>query len=157
MKKKSQLILTIFAFSFTLVQAQDPFKMYLEKDLTWKASILKTYIKAYAGVDVNQTMLEEGGTWEILSELKEFPSTETADIDSAMNAAENGKKVFFFIENAVFGNLTSETTFSGSWQRKFPMCDGFYLWKQKSFQNEGLNYHAGTKEKNHPVKFLIMN
>ena len=157
MKTKPFFLFFVLIFAIISVKAQDPFKMYTEKDLTWKASILKTYIKQYAGVDVNQTMLEEGGTWEILSELKEFPSAETADIDSAMNAAASGKKVFFFIENAVFGNLNTGTNFSGSWNRNYPLCDGFYLWKQKSFQNEGLNYHSGTKEKSHPVKYLIMN
>jgi hypothetical protein len=156
MKIKSLLIIIGLTLSIA-TQAQDPFKMYMDKDLTWKASILKTYIKQYANVDVNQEMLTDGGTWEIMSELKEFPSKETADTDSAMNAVNSGKKVFFFIENAVFGNLNTGTTFSGSWNRNFPLCDGFYLWTQKSFRNEGLNYHCGTKDKSHPVKYLIMN
>jgi hypothetical protein len=130
--------------------------MYVEKDLSWKASILKTYINQYAGIEVNQEMLTDCGTWEILTELKEYPSEETEDIDIAISAAISGKKVFFFIENAVFGNLTQGTVMSGSWKRTFPICNGFYLWKQKAFQNEGLNYHCGTKEKNHPVKYLIM-
>lgn len=158
MKTKLILGLLLAIFAFTNTKAQDPFQMYKEKDLTWKGAIYKMYIKQYAGIDVNQVMLDGGTAADIKSELIDNSGELTEDMDKAISAQASGKKVFFFIENAVWGGLETGTTFSGSWQKKFPMVSGFYLWTaNKCFQNEGLNYHSGTKEKNHKVEFIIIN
>jgi len=150
------ILLTIFAFTST--KAQDPFQMYKEKDLSWKGAIFKNYIKQYAGIDVSQVMLEGGTNIDLKSELLDNNGEITEDMEKAITAKASGKKVFFFIENAVWGGLEDGTTFSGSWQKKFPMVSGFYLWTEnKCFQNEGLNYHSGTKEKSHKVEFIIIN
>lgn len=158
MKTKISLAIILLFFMLTNLKAQDPFKLYKERDKSWNGAIFQIYIKQYAGIDVNKTMLEGGTTSDIENELIDNSGTLTTDMDKAIEAVINGKKVFFFIENAVFGGLERGTTFSGSWQKKFPLCSGFYIWNDsKCFQNEGLNYHCGKKDKAHEVRYVIMN
>jgi len=158
MKTKLLLGLFLFSFLFGSAQTQDPFKLYKERDKSWNAAIFKTYIKEYANITVNQVMLEGGSLEDIKTELIESSGKLTQSLEEAIEARAKGKKVFFFIENAVWGGLESGTTFSGSWQKKFPMCSGFYIWDEsKCFKNEGLNYHSGKKEKNNKVEFIIIN
>jgi hypothetical protein len=158
MKTKILSLTILFVLIFSGIKAQEPFKLFIEKDKSWNASIFEIYIKQYCGADVNKTMLENAGTIDIQNELIDNGGKLTTDVDEAINAFAGGKKVFFFVENAVFGNLETGTIMSGSWQRKFPMVSGFYIWDEnKCFQNEGLNYHCGKKDNAHETRFVIMN
>lgn len=135
---------------------QDAFSLYVEKDVDWYPSIFELYIKNYANLDVNKYLIDGQDITSIKFALGEFKHIETEDINEALSAAQEGKKVFFFIENWVWGGLEQGSTFSGSWQQQMPMVSGFYVYKKKCFQNEGLNYHCGKKENAHKTVFYIM-
>ena len=144
MKTILTTIIAIFIAS-TILQAQNPFKLYKEKDKTWRASIFALYAKQYADIQISQTMIDYYDLTTIQDELSEYDNTTTTDVTKAVNAVANGQKVFFFIENAVWGGLETGIEFSGSWQINMPKCSGFYPTSDKCFQNEGLNYHCGKK------------
>ncbi len=152
-----KILLFLFFSIFTLsIFAQDPFQLYIEKDADWYPSIFQIYIEQYADIKVNRYLIDEQNSETIKLALEQFDYKETEDFDEAINEVQHGKKVFFFIENFVWGGLEMGTTYSGSWQRQMPMCSGFYLYQKKCFQNEGINYHCGKKDNAHKVTFLIM-
>lgn len=140
-----------------IAQTKSPFELYLEKDESWYPSIFQLYIKQYAGIKVNRYLIDAQDISSIENTISQFPHKETKDIDEAMRAVQTGKKVFFFVENYVWGGLELGSTYSGSWQRLMPLCSGFYLFKKKCFQNQGLNYQCGKPEKGHEILFFIMN
>ncbi len=155
MKKLSIVFLLFFALQ-SFAQTADPFELYVEKDVDWYPSIFQLYIEQYSGIHVNKYLISPQDIESIKMALEQFNYKETEDFDEAIKAVQSGKKVFFFIETYVWGGLEPGTTFSGSWQRQMPMCSGFYIYKKKCFQNEGINYHCGKKENAHKVTFLIM-
>ncbi len=146
------LILLLVGNSF----GQDPFELYKQKDKTWRASIFELYAEQYADIDISKEMIDLWDLSTIEEEIKIYPHEETEDFDKAMQAIVNGNKVFFFIDNYVWGGLVEGSVMSGSWQRKMPLCSGFYPTQEKCFQNEGINYHCGKKEKSHPTHFIII-
>lgn len=154
MKKSIFLVIIIFIIMPNLF-SQTSFELYEEKDDTWLPAIYELYIKEYAGIDVDKILIEEKDLNSIYEVLLYEGPTETTSLEEAIEAIDDGGKVFFFVESYVWGGLESGTTFSGSWQKSFPYCSGFYIYQRKSFQNEGLNYHAGTKDNAYETKFLI--
>ncbi len=153
------LLLTIISF-FSLEahsQSKDPFELYISKTVDWYPAIFQLYIKQYANLHVNKYLIDGQDISSIEMALEDFKHTTTNNFDEAIYAVQHGKKVFFFIESYVWGGLEQGTIFSGSWNRQMPLCSGFYVYKKKCFQNQGINYHCGKKEKAHKVTFLIMN
>ena len=147
-------------FAFMMIYSlssfsQTSFELYLEKEDNWLPAIYELYIKEYADIDVDKILIEEKSLASIYEVLLYEGPKETTDLDEAMTAVSEGKSVFFFVESYVWGGLDDGTTFSGSWQKNFPLCSGFYIYERKSFQNEGLNYHSGTKDNAYETKFLI--
>ena len=153
--KKLIIILLLFVF-FGSSYAQDPFELYEEKDKSWNASIYELYIKQYAGIDVDKVMIDATDLTSIIFLLEEFPHETTTDINLAINAVDEGEKVFFFVETYVWGGLNTGSVKSGSWQMDMPLCSGFYIYEKKCFQNEGINFHCGKKETAREVTYVIM-
>jgi len=154
---KKILFLSLFLSFSPFLKSQDAFSLYIDKDIDWYPSVFQLYIEQYSGLHVNKYLIDGQSTESIKLALSQFNYTETNDFDQAIDAVQHGKKVFFFIETWVWGGLEMGTVFSGSWQRQMPLCSGFYIYKKKCFQNEGINYHCGTKDKANPVVFYIMN
>jgi len=136
--------------------AQDPFILFTEKDQTWQASVFELYALQYAGIDISKDMIDLNDISTIEEEIKIYPHETTEEIDEAVKASASGKKVFFFIENYVWGGLEEGTLVSGSWEKNMPLCSGFYPGSGKCFKNEGLNYHCGKKETSFKTRFVIM-
>jgi hypothetical protein len=155
---------TIIWFNFLLVlnicgfsqQDKDPFALYLEKDIDWYPSIFEIFIEQNAYVNVNKALIDKQDITTIENVLRDFKHIETTDFTVALSASQSGKKVFFFIGNFVWGKLEQGSIYSGSWQQQMPLCSGFYVHKKKCFQNEGINYHCGTKDKATPTNFIII-
>lgn len=145
----------VFAFLFSNAQ-QDPFALYVEKDVDWYPSIFELYIKQYADLDVNKYLIDGQDVNSVMLALDDYKHKTTEDVSEALQAAQYGKKVFFFIETWVWGGLEMGSTYSGSWEQQMPMCSGFYVYKKKCFQNEGLNYHCGKKENASKTVFVII-
>ena len=137
-------------------QTPDPFELYVEKTDEWYPSIFQLYIKQYAGIRVNRYLIDPHDIESIKFALSQFKHKETDDFDEAITAVAYDKKVFFFIGTYAWGGLEKGTVFSGSWQRQMPLCSGFYLSQKKCFQNQGINYHCGKKDKARKVTFFIM-
>ncbi len=144
------LIIPIKLFS------QDPFELYIEKETDWYPSIFELYIKQYSDLDINRYLIDGQNITTIQYALEDFKHIKTEDVTEALDAVQSGKKVFFFIESFVWGGLEQGSVFSGSWQMFMPLCSGFYIYKKKCFQKEGLNYHCGKKENAYTVTFYIM-
>lgn len=141
----------------SIAQSSSPFELYVEKDEGWYPSIYQMYIKQYSGIEVNRGIIDAKNIESIkLAIANKMNYKETSNIDEAMKAVQNGKKVFFFIDSYVWGGLEPGSTYSGSWKRLMPMCSGFYIYKKKCFQNEGINYHCGKKGHDHPMTFYII-
>lgn len=158
MKKTIFLIVIISTFTSNSIIAQKTaFDLYKTATNDWKPSIFTKYIKDYADIDVDAILLNHYEMSAIEEEIKYHDHKYTEDFDEVIEAVDKGKKVFFFIENYVWGGVEEGTTFSGSWQRKMPMVSGFYLHNNKCFQNEGINYHCGKKSKAHETRFYIIN
>lgn len=153
---KKSVVFFILLFSISNTFAQDPFQIYIEKDIDWYPSIFQEYIEQYSGLKVNKYLIDNQNSESIKLALMQFDYKETTDFDEAIDAVQHGNKVFFFIETWVWGGLEMGTTFSGSWQRQMPMCSGFYLYQKKCFQNQGINYHCGKADNASEVVFLIM-
>ena len=154
--------ITFFTFIFLAVYsitalAQDPFEYYMQKDESWQPTIFELYIKQYAEINVDKDLMEPRDLRSVKFVLEEFSHTETESLDEAVNAIDEGKKVFFFIETYVWGGLNTGTVKSGSWQMDMPLCSGFYIYEQKCFENEGLNFHCGKKENAKKIVFFIMH
>lgn len=149
-------ITTLFSLDMNS-QSKDPFELYIAHNIDWYPSIFQLYIEQYSNIHVNRFLIDAQDNSSIEYALEEFKNTKTSDFDVAIDAVQHGKKVFFFIGNYVWGGLEQGTTFSGSWNRQMPLCSGFYLYKKKCFQNQGLNYHCGAKNNSNPITFLIMN
>jgi len=156
MKKLFLFSLIFLLLPQTNLLAQNPFELYSEKDASWRSSIYQLYIQQFADVKVGKVMIEGGDLTTIEDELIEKGGEKSQSMDEAISATEQGLKVFFFIENSVWGGIEQGTTRSGSWGIDFPYCSGFYVWRQKSFNNEGLNFHCGKKDKAHEVRYIIM-
>ena len=158
MKKSTLFIIVLFIITSLTSYAQDPFVLYGQKDESWNPAIFELYIKQYSGIDVDKIMIEPKESNSIKDILKDFSHIETEDLDQAMDAVAQGKKVFFFIETYVWGGLLPGTVNSGSWAREMPLCSGFYVYEEdKCFQNEGINYHCGKKDQARKTVFLIMD
>jgi hypothetical protein len=153
--KKTISIISFLIMITSSAFSQTSFELYLEKEDNWLPAVYELYIKEYADIDVDKVLIEEKSLASIYEVLLYEGPTETNSLEDAIEAVENGKKVFFFVETYVWGGLESGTVFSGSWQKSFPLCSGFYIYERKSFQNEGLNYHSGTKDNAYETKFLI--
>jgi hypothetical protein len=156
MSKFSFLLLVLIPMHL-IGQAKDPFALYVEKTKDWYPSIFQLYIQQYADIHVNRYLIDAQDIESIKFAIGQFKHTETSNIDKAIDAVSHGKKVFFFIGNYAWGGLEQGTVYSGSWQRQMPLCSGFYLFRKKCFQKEGLNYHCGKKTKAHKVIFYIMS
>lgn len=155
-----KILLLIISSFFSLglySQSKDSFELYIEKDADWYPSIFQLYIQEYSNLRVNKYLIDGQDTESIKMALEQFKYKETNNFDAAISAVQRGKKVFFFVETYVWGGLEMGTTFSGSWNRQMPLCSGFYVYKKKCFQNQGINYHCGKKDKAHLVTFMIMN
>jgi len=152
--KKSIFITFMMILTFSSF-AQTSFELYAQKDDTWLPAIYELYIKEYSGIDVDKLLIDQKSLSSIYETLLYEGPTETTSVEEAVKAMGNGSKVFFFVETYVWGGLSTETTYSGSWLMNFPKCSGFYIYEKKSFIDEGLNYHCGTKDNAHEVKFLI--
>ncbi len=145
-----------FAIS-NFAQNASPFELYVQKSEDWYPAIYQLYIKQYTGINVNQYLIDAKNIESIkLAIADKMNYKETSNIDEAMQAVQRGKKVFFFIDSYVWGGLEPGSTYSGSWQRQMPMCSGFYIYKKKCFQNEGINYHCGKKGQDYPITFYII-
>lgn len=153
---KKNILFFAFFFCFINVFSQDPFALYIEKEIDWYPTIFQAYIEQYSGIEVNKYLIDGNNTETIKIALEQFDYTETKDFDIAIDAVQHGKKVFFFIETWVWGGLELGTTFSGNWQRQMPMCSGFYIHQKKCFQNQGINYHCGSKDDADEIEFIIM-
>lgn len=159
MKKTIILLANLLILGSLYLSAQNPFEMYPQKDASWQPAIFELYISQYANIDVDKIMIEPKDVNSIKFALQledSYEFYETEDIDEAMYAVANGKKVFFFIETYVWGGLNSGTVRSGSWGRDMPLCSGFYVYEQKCFQNEGINYHCGKKDDARKTVFMIL-
>lgn len=144
-----------FNLSILLSNAQDPFESYVNNDAAWYPSIFQLYIQQYCGLHVNKYMIDATDLTSIEDLLEPNSSQKTTDINEAVNSVAEGKKVFFFIDNSVWGTVDAGTLYSGSWQKQMPLCSGFYISKKRCFQKEGLNFHIKVED-NHLLVFYIM-
>jgi hypothetical protein len=138
-----------------LCPGQSVFEKYKVSSNDDKSKIFVQYIKDYSGKESTPSVIFYDDISSIEEELVDSAEY-TENIDKAIEAIDNGGKVFFFVDTYLWGGLESGTVTSGSWQRDFPYCSGFYLLSNKTFEHQGLNFHIGAKDKKPRIRFYIM-
>jgi len=148
------ILFIVFSLCCANSFGQTLFEKYLIAKPEERPKIFADFISQTTGYQASAAVIYADDITTIEDEIVE-QSIRCFSLDSAMSAIEEGNKVLFFIDTYVWGRLEEGTTKSTSWDRYFPYSSGFYLFKSKSFQNEGLNFHCGTKEKNNNFRFYI--
>lgn len=150
-------ILVLFYLNFQIISVfcQNPFELYLEKDESWYPTIFKLYIQQYANIKINKYLLEKNDLSSIKNELKDYTEKTTNEIKEAINYKNDGYKVFFFVDNLLWGGIEDGTIYSGQWDNLMPQGSGFYIYKKRCFQNEGLNFHIRPKDSIELVFYII--
>mgnify|MGYP000948453114 CR=1 FL=1 len=140
------LVFFYLNFQIIFLLSQNPFELYVEKDESWYPTIFKLYIQQYANIEVNKYLLEENDLSSIKNELNDYTEKITKDINNAIEYKNNGYKVFFFVDNLLWGGIDDGTIYSGQWLKLMPQGSGFYIYKKRCFQNEGLNFHIRPQD-----------
>jgi hypothetical protein len=152
--KTATICLLVIIFC-QLCPGQSVFERYKVSKNDDKPKIFVQYIHDYSGKESTPSVIFYDDITSIEEELVDS-SEYTENIDKAIDAIDKGCKVFFFVDTYLWGGLENGTVTSGSWQREFPFCSGFYLFSNKSFEHQGLNFHIGTKDKKPRIRFYIM-